>query len=374
MFYEAFDREGYYPIDDYDVGNGDNDKRDILLNGPGDAQDLAFSHYSDQIAYWTWGEKGALWISDLSFNNPSVLFVDDEMVYPTDFQSFPGTSINIQWTPDDLHIILNIRDDYSLNLIYHLQTYTIEKWPYHCDRIAMSPRSHKLSTWCESYEENTSFAVIEWGGDIWVSDSPPEEELVNKGDEYLEFWAWSSSGDLAFFDPSSWNGKLSIMNLTGQPLNDLPVHAYWMVEQFGLEKRIVEPLSVPIVWSKNGNRIVIYGISDEKDTCPVFHFQPLDENDQYFEHVPCLHIFDVNTGKLVWSIVDTFNEETLSEREYDELYPGVFDKPVISPDGRILVIESGIFPYDIEAVRVDTGEKIFTFDFILDEISWGEFP
>jgi hypothetical protein len=126
LFYYLVDPFRIIVLDEYDVGNGENIYRDISLNGPGDAQDLVFSNYSNQIAYWTLGDKGGLWISDLTFTNPQLLFVDNNKNYPTDFLVFPGDRINLVWTSDDLHLILINREDYSLNLIYHILTNTSE--------------------------------------------------------------------------------------------------------------------------------------------------------------------------------------------------------------------------------------------------------
>lgn len=279
--------------------------------GPADARLLSFAHFADKMAYWTTDDGAArLWISDLETTNPELIYTDESQAYSDDHND--DAKFNLLWTPDDLHLIWSTHDD-SPNYIYHLQSDMIEPWPWNCDRIALSPQTNHLATWCSpgklemQLAVEMQFAVIEWGGDIWYSETSPKIELI-KQDERPQFsrpiWAWSSDGErLAYFDPNDLEGDLLIVDAQGN--EDLSFsNGAWWIEEAVSESRIYLP-STLLQWSEDSSKLIVFAYPITSGACPQYQ-DYWTGSDESFD-VPCLQLVDTETEKILWTWADLVN-------------------------------------------------------------------
>ncbi|MBW8011590.1 MAG: hypothetical protein FVQ83_10180 [Chloroflexi bacterium] len=358
----------HLPVELLDSG----DDNDPSLGNPNDAFEFAFSNYADLIAFWTSGQPGELWLSDLANNDPRLVFIDSEMVCPYDVNYSPGEMIDMRWTFNDMHLFINVVDDPTLNMIYHLQNDTIEAWPYNCDRVAMSSRSGRLATWCVSNSSEESFAILEWGGEIWFSEASPLQEIVRLRPDQYQIWAWSSDGEqLAYFDPADPEGYLYIANVDGEiRLQIIPGAAYWTTNILDNRRRLVEPPSPPIQWSQDNSRLVIFAHPDQSHQCPTLYL-PYGE---IHERVPCWQVIDTSTGEVIWTISDSINGLLSSEMSITEVGPYNFEFPTISPDGQLLVIQGWINRRQLNTIDLQTNEVTNWFDIMYTYMRWGPEP
>jgi hypothetical protein len=283
-----------------------------------------------------------LWLSDLDLENPQLIYTDEDELYSdADYE----TALNLQWTADDLHLIWYTEND-SPNLIYHLQTQTIELWPWKCDRIALSSRTNKLATWCISEQSDSQYSVIEWGGNIWYSDVPPTFELVRQEQISLTsppVWAWSSDGNrLAYFNPSSQTGELIIANVQGIVELSFPNVAWWQTEAVA-ESRIYLPAPL-IRWSRDSSQLLVFAHDLTTNACPQYRDYWSGSDELY--DIPCWQVMESQSGTVLWAWAELVN---ITSEDGSETWQ-VWDA-AISPSGKHLAfniavsggVELGIF-------------------------------
>jgi hypothetical protein len=272
---------------------------DDLEGGPGDARLLTFAHFADSMAYWVINDDTArLWISDLEIANAQLLYADENQIYSDDHSN--TAMFEVFWTPDDLHLIWSLLDN-SSNYIYHLQTDTIEPWPWNCDRVAHSPETNRLATWCAPKEAGGDFAVIEWGGEIWYSEAPPDVELVKQDELQPSFqpvWTWSSDGEsLAYFIPNDPEGNLYIVDNQGNESFSFPNIAWWFTDAI-IESRMNLP-STLLQWSEDSKSLVVFAHSMAEDACPSYQNIWIGDDKSY--NTPCWQLLDVQSGDVLWT-------------------------------------------------------------------------
>lgn len=342
-----FEQGQPYPLHalDYKVSQEPNDPE----IGPASATLISFAHFADKVAYWINDDVRQLWLSDLDLENPQLIYTDKDEVYSN--ADYEGREFNLRWTDDDLHLIWYTNDD-SPNLIYHLQTQTIEPWPWKCDRIALSPRTNRLATWCISEESETRFAVIEWGGDIWYSDVPSMFELV-KQDRIALFsppiWAWSSDGErLAYFDPSSRVGEFSIVNAQGIAELSIPEAAWWQTEAVA-ESRIFLP-STLIQWSQDNSRLIVFAHELTTHACPLYR-NYVSESDS-FHDIPCWQVLEIESKSILWTWSDFLDDLNTSDNDTWQVWDAS-----ISPHGKRLAFNVAV-PTGIELAIIDLENNI----------------
>jgi hypothetical protein len=247
-------------------------------------------------------------------------------------------------------------------MIYHLQTGALEKWPWHCDRVALSPRTQRLATWCSSTTGEARFAVMEWGGEIWHSDAAPTTEIVHGLKlsldkwiiDWIQTWAWSADGQqVAYFDPTDPAGYLYIANSTGVRLKILP----GAVRDLG-EKDLVFPDDLQ--WSQDGRRLLVLAYSSTEHTCPrvggIAEDKPRES--------PCRQVVDTQTGEVLWSFGDSFEQIAALMHLYDaeRAVAGTGGPATISPDGNIVVFTVTAFGKGLSvAVDISRGNQVIPF-------------
>lgn len=182
------------------------------------------------------------------------------------FEPGAGRSIILEWSQDDLHLFISSINLVEEKFVYHLESDVLEPWPYECNRLAISPSSQQVSTWCFPTSDGDEIAVMEWGGEIWFSDEEPEDLIVEQHDVPVKPWSWSADGkSIGYFDPADPEGYFYITDQFGeQKLKALPGSAYWLGDKVPRSQSIRFPL---IQWSKHGDRIILFANGNPDDPC-----------------------------------------------------------------------------------------------------------
>lgn len=284
-----------------------------LLEGPGQSPYQVFSHYSDQIAYWTATNPGELWVSDVTYQEPEMILRDqDEHYVPSSKGEIavlsPEQFIEITWSPDDLHLFLNNHNEPELSRVFHSQTDTLESWYWRCNEIVLSSRSDRLATLCSKMEgvgqvEAAEFAVIEWGGTIWFSDILPGKMFLEALPDGTAFWLWSPGGKyLAYFDPADQEGHLFVSDAQGNVRKLLPGNSpFRQVEGIEFQQYLLLNSS-PFRWANNENLLLINGFGQSNRPCPRLRDEEYGTGDSFEWH--CWQLVDVDAEKILWNEMD----------------------------------------------------------------------
>lgn len=337
-----FAGSGQYGVIDF--GNLEDRWPEILYScgsesvGPCDAVNLAFAHHAEMMAFWDSGSPARLWISDLSLEEVALILDDVDDDY---------SSAQVLWTPDDSHIILETTGrSESPSLIYHVQRKILEPWPWDCDRIASSPLTKRLALWCPSASGGETYAVVEWKGEIWVSNQPPTDLLVVQADDSPWVWAWSVTGDqVAFYDISDPLGHLFICDAQGTCSKILPGTSLLSTEPSRL-KSFYAKISYPVQWSRDSRWLLVYSNGSTDRPCP----KRLSQVDGVsLLDAPCWQVVEVATGEIAWTPLDSFSAD-------DGAITWLLFSPSFSPTGSKLAF--GVqYGGPIELWVVDLGTK-----------------
>lgn len=322
-------------------------KDSMPATGPAQAVTLEFAHYANFVAYWTNSEKGQLWVADMELTEPKVVFTDENEIY-TPFEDVSLPYLDFIWTPDDLHLILDPRNKELPNLIYHQQTGQVEEWPWLCNRFAISPRTQQVAWWCGSEQDLEEFAVIEWGGEIWISPSEPEQIIVqyeiDRTKQWQENWAWSSDGQqMAYFDPADEEGHLWLTSLQGNITSQFPGSAWW------LNYQSLYPFSGDTLhWSFDKQKLLVYAYELYPSACPPYNDLSSMSDDPIKQ--PCWQLVDTKNYELIWSWQSTWSASELPEE--DKLVFWVGDA-TISSDGQYIGLTYLVIPhYSLILIRL----------------------
>ncbi|MCA9945387.1 MAG: PD40 domain-containing protein, partial [Anaerolineales bacterium] len=280
----------------------DEESENII--GPGNAIVIVFSNFSNQLAYINRTSNGEsqIWISDIDFDNPQLIYVGEN------HQEGLEGEFQLTWSPDDKYLFITSYDNSSPNRIYHLETGLLDIWPWKCDFVALSTRTEHIALWCRSLNDELTFAVMEWGGKIWYSTSPPDIEVATLSDPTQNgTWAWSSDGQLfAYFDTSIDNASLNIINQQGDLRFSFPDVAWWKTN--AVEESKVSLPEQLLRWSQSGENLLVFSFSLSGNDCPLYvdPFAPLPSPEY---EIPCWQVFNVQTGLVEWDWSE-FSENT----------------------------------------------------------------
>jgi len=327
-----------------------------IKRGVGEALVSTFSHFSNMIAYWVQSNSGELWISDTELKSPQRIFVDSTGEYVGQF-AIPYGATRLLWSADDNYLIVEAQEIRKQSLIYSIKNRKLEPWPWSCNLVAVSPRTGRLSTWCSSTEGRSGFSVIEWGGDIWYSDESPNQTAVKRSADMNYSWGWSSDGNkIAYFDPQDENGRLFVADASGPKLAILPGIA-WMGPvtsySFDFFSRY------PIQWSRDGNRLLVYGQGDE---CPKQENLATGE----LQKRPCWQVIDANKGEVLWR-----TNKIASVWPNEDLRDARIDVAVFAPDSDFLAM--GVFrggPRYVVLAAVSSGRAMILGNFSGSDMYW----
>ena len=249
----------------------------IQSDSVGSAASLAFSHFSNQVAFWFRkpGEPGSLWLADIDMKEPKLIYVDEDEEFNSDI-SFPPKDVNIDWFPNDKYVLVNPTNQNAYPILVDVSAGSYqENWPWECNSVVVSPKTSQLALLCN---HNGEQLLIEWNGELWTNASIPESEILWQWeDNYIlplspsgTIPPWSPDGSkIARISPSEPN-RLEIITNTG---DKTVVH---------FEVDALFPYTIR--WTLDG-KILVGGY---KETWPASWF-----------------IVDSNTGKIIWSLENT---------------------------------------------------------------------
>ena len=336
--------------------------------GPSRAVFLGFSHFSDLFAYWIDDEYGQFWISDLLYLEPKLIYTDDQpKSYLSEYGLFDRGALSFFWLPDDKNLVLDFANEAYSDLLYTIGNDSITEWNYHCDRLAISPASGRIATWCPSNTSSEEFAVFEWGGKVWYSKEAPENELVLLGPDGLPQWGWTADGErIAFFDPLDETGSLFIANAEGKIELTLPGMAYWLLDHYDKWD-----LLSSIGWAKDGSRILVYAKGQQNHPCIPFDAYLRGEGHTE-EEVPCWQVLDSETGEIIWSLGDLAEQLEKKDNNFKAYY---YSFAVISPDGSLIAFAASMSGlYRTIIVDVDKNEFIANWQYESSNLRWNDTP
>lgn len=307
---------------------------------PDNLLSFAFAQFANQFAYWVGGAQGQLWLADLDNRHPRLIFADKSGQYGH-FRE--GEGIALTWSPDDMHLIVEVSDHSAPDLIYHVQSGRLEAWPWNCDRVGVSPRSQRLAMWCSSDTDQSRFAIIEWGGEIWYSDQAPTTEVVRAVKirpgfyrAWMRPWSWSPDGrQLAYFDQTDTGGFLHIVDAAGQHLKVLPGG----IQSLG-QSTFLYPEDLQ--WSQDGRHLLVNANGSVAHPCLSY------PNGLYLTR--CWQVLDSDTGAVLWTLGDSPNA-------IPDLTSWTPLHAALSPDGNLVAMTLTNRPFDTGfVVNIETGQ------------------
>lgn len=322
---------------------------------PANSQLLAFSNYSHQIAYWTQTNPSEFWLSDVAYKQPRQIFVDTEGTYvpagalPTEYLQ------RLSWSPDDNHLITYASSKSQTHLIYHLETGELEEWYWRCQDVIISPQTGQIAVLCIdddqlNFNVENTYAIIEWGGEIWYTSERPEHILSQALPDGTIPWKFSADGtQLAYFDPNDSEHHLSIASNNGDirrilpgssPLQQDPsvdtfetqYYAAWPERYLGFFR-----------WSPDGKMLIAHMLGNESNPCRT---RQSDEGNEVYDSL-CWQVVDVETGNILWT--DTDSEETLFRDEFAKSTIRIVQAE-FSPNGEMIVVHGQYFGDHLLAV------------------------
>lgn len=318
---------------------------------------FSFAHFANRLAYWTGSVPSELWVADIDYRHPERVYIDNGGQYA----HIPdGEGIVLNWSPDDLHLMVEVSDHSAPDLIYDIQTGLVETWPWECDRVGISPRSKRLATWCLSAKGESRYAIMEWGGDIWYSDQAPTSEIVRgarlspgRYRAWLRPWAWSADGEqVAFFDPADQSGSLHVFNASRERLRILPGSVV------GLGSTEF-PLPKAIQWSQDGQYLLANAYGHANHPCVQYPGATSE--------APCWQVIYVVQGSVAWTLAD-------SAKTFGDIADWTPIHAAISPDGKLVAITFAKPPSDTGVVINIATEALSGIDAPVNAMRWGLLP
>lgn len=363
-----------------EVRDGDNAHAlfgDESPHSPANPVEFAFSHYSDQVGYWTKTYPSELWVSDVAYEQPRRVFTDSEGLY-VGASYLPVGEMKLAWSPDDRYLITYTSEPMTPYLIYDSQTGKIEDWYWLCQDVIRSPRTDQFAILCRLDEDRgftpeNAYAILEWGGDIWYTSQPPENLLSRALPDGTLPWRLSADGQqLAYFDPDDPEEHLLIADADGSVRRFLPGGSVLQRDEriTNFETQYYKGFSERefglFRWSQNGELILVYALGNPERPCR----QIADSQTGKLYEEPCWQVLDAETGAVLWTDLDS--AETLFQDEF-ELTSMRLNYAVFSPNGEWIAIRAQYFSYELLAVvDLKTHVAYALFPIQYAEIYWGK--
>ncbi|MBL8058976.1 MAG: hypothetical protein JNK29_19880 [Anaerolineales bacterium] len=329
-------------------------------SSPASARQVAFAHFAPRLAYLIVDAPTAqLWIADLTLSEPR-LIVDDQagLIFPTN----GFDEIGLRWSADDQHLFVQL-PSLEDNFVVHALTGAREPWPWICNQVAASPRSGRLAEWCAPIQVGGDWAVVEWGGPIWLSGSAPVQPVVRLSiGEQQPRWAWSADGaQVAYFTSAAGRADVHIADITGDRPFASAVYQPRAEASFGLQ------------WSQDSRRLMLRRDPADGHACLEYHL-PLAEPDQAPVMPPCWQVLDTISGQTLWSLGDAAGAFTPALSPLDLVHWN-FSLARLAPDGRRLAV---LAEYPLKRAGLilnwETGDILGGFPGPVEALGWGPLP
>ncbi|MDH5507892.1 MAG: hypothetical protein OEZ02_11795 [Anaerolineae bacterium] len=293
---------------------------------PTRASALAFSRYSQQIAYIMHTDRQEVWLADVQLNQIICLWVDQaEWLGEITLDEH----VEIMWGPQDKSLIIHSLIDTPRALAIDLSSGQVHKISGFCDQIARSPVTGKMGIWCLEKESEATIALT-GDGSIKVFSSAPDVDFTPVSD-----WVYSPSGDRLLY--ANEQNEILVISDEGKTLI-LPI-AYDPPECCGITgpKRELQ-------WSQDGNFLLVYGTNNINGTLTW-------------------HIVDSQSGEIIWtediiSIMHALDIKTDHEDIGICVICGGQDA-VISPNGKWFVSSYFVAGYRFSVLTSTTTGKSY---------------
>lgn len=300
--------------------------------GPGEAESLAFSNYSGQIAYLIESDQDnfVLWVADLDLQQTASLWIDSE--------NWLGISsvydiVQMRWGPGDQSIFLetdkdeNVKDEYY-GILYSLKEHSAVRLSSRCNSIIFSPASENLALGCHSISGETQASfILEQDGSI-----EPVSDLPAGLNETVKDWAFAPDGSQAVL--ATDDDELKILNINGEQM-EIPIG--YKPPRSDIVMRVLQ-------WSRNGDRLLIFGDAPNANVCPAGSVP----------NSPCWMVLSSQTTDIIWhaDVIADFGAS-------------------VSPDGKWVVLFCMDLPvrYGIVA-QVDNNLTKIIYDEVVEAVYW----
>lgn len=345
-------------------------------HSPANGQLHAFSHYSDQIAYWTRTDPSEFWISDVAYERPHQILADAEGTYVRR-GSLPTENLQqLQWSPDDRHLLVYTSSRTTPHLIYHLETKEIEEWYWLCQNAIVSPRTNELAVLCIAddhldFDPENSYAIMEWGGDIWYTPDKPDTVLSPALIDGTIPWRFSTDGQLiAYFDPHDPGAHLLIADAEGNVRRLLPNSSLLQQDQRITEFETQYYKSWPerqlgfFRWSPDNELILAYALGDTDHPCRLLQYS----EESQFNESPCWQVVEVTTGEVLWT--EKNSADTLFRDEIEKSRMRLVQAE-FSPNGQMVAVRGQhLGNYLLAVIELDTFVAHRLFPLPLTQFYW----
>jgi hypothetical protein len=251
----------------------------VAVDNPEIIRDTILSPDQRWLAYWEVLPSGSF-----------IQLVDIEAgsVRPLhNFGSLDTRTPYLFWSPDSLFLFITLESAAALpvmgeptpdpvvrrtHYLISLESSEVQPWPWDCDRIGLSPRTNEIALWCPAAENlEESYAVIEWGGDIWFTAAAPTTVLKIRAPEFqYPTWAWSGDGKKVVF-PDKDQQRPQILIEASTHSGELITRT---IGDYGIAYS-------GLSWSADGRYIAFRG--------------------QCATSAPCLQVISANSGDIIWS-------------------------------------------------------------------------
>lgn len=295
-----------------------------------DVFQMAFSYYSDQVAYAGEAEVFELWAGDVGLVEVKNIWRDENNWLGYNSKTH---HVRVRWGPGDQTLFLENDEKWVVVGVKSGKAYQIQAF---CDLVGNSPKTGRWAIWCpvdqRDTHEGNRFLVIEQNGDIWEQSINSLENLIKSQD-----WLLSPDGSrLLYVD---LEGRLWIADRSDKHLG-LPINFIYN----NPNSNSFIPMR-PLRWSLDGRKVLVYVTDTTGRNAPKDRIQ--------------WAVLDAISGKLVWSPQGEAKE--------------AISDAAISPDGNWIVLFIKPIPMRYTLlVSLITGESYQISHYVSDMVHWAK--
>lgn len=293
---------------------------------PSFAHSLAFSNYSDQVAYIPDKTAFSLWVGNVQLSEAALVWDDPDHwlgMNPEDFDR-----MKITWGPGDHSILL--QNKLAVVIVSLLDGRAI-RLEGSCDRIVLSPKTDEFALGCPAEENNVKGSLfIEHDGAMWFS---ADRKLIFN--QAVQAWAFSSDFQQVVF--ADTQNQVMVVHQKGRSMVPLPIRYAEMEMAYNVNG---------LQWSANGRRILAHVESQERQGCAGQH--------------ACWVVLDSQEGKIIW----------IANQKNIDFYNL---SGALSPDGQWLassMTQNGLL--SVGLISLDNGELFAISPRGADQLYWSQ--
>ncbi len=317
---------GYITIDLSDSGGQLYEPLSIeqATKGPGwCALDVAFSNYSDRVAYVTSrceqdkGQPMQLWISDLRQAEIKKLWSDTSFWLGKELEmSSAFYDYSIVWGKNDRYLLLSSHRENTDRhmLVYDIPMGKAVKFVGDCEGLVRNQNTQTIDPLCtDTGSENPKYFVLEDRG-IIEYPAPPGQPIRARA------WRFSSDGERVLFVRE--DNRYEIIGKDDESLA--------LALEFSDNPNYRNHGSLNMQWVQDNSRVLVYGEETNSQHCPKIRDWMISEGEFYEQ--PCWFVLDAASGDFLWWPDETMAAAVDTPLEYLKYSSNM----AISPDGKWL--------------------------------------